>query len=75
MQISIVRDPRPLLLESVFEPLPVHGSEIEQGRVVWNVDGASQVALVPEHTKSAVRTGLVSPGELLRSDALDPREG
>lgn len=41
-------------------------------RVVWNEDGVSRASIVAEHTVSVVRDGLMTPGELLRSDALDP---
>jgi predicted ATPase len=46
--------------------------EIEQLRVVWSEDGVSVAADVADHTKDVVRAGLITPGELLRSDALDP---
>jgi predicted ATPase len=45
---------------------------INELRVVWSEDGASHIAPVAAHTKDTVRTGLIGPGELLRSDALDP---
>ena len=35
--------------------------------------GASKIAKLAEHTKVPVREGLITPGELLRSDALDPQ--
>lgn len=41
-------------------------------RVVWSQGDASHVAPVSEHSKEPVRLGLITPGELLRSDALDP---
>lgn len=45
---------------------------IEALRVVWNDGGASRIAPVAEHTRDAVRQGLVTPGQLLRADSLDP---
>ncbi len=42
-------------------------------RVVWYENGASNVAELAEHTKIPVRNGLITPGQLLRSDALDPQ--
>ncbi|SUA32571.1 Putative ATPase [Mycolicibacterium smegmatis] len=42
-------------------------------RVVWYEKGASNVAELAEHTKIPVRNGLITPGQLLRSDALDPQ--
>lgn len=50
----------------------VDSLSVDELRVVWNVDGASHISSVAEHTKSVVTAGLISPGELLRSDALDP---
>ncbi|WP_460839095.1 AAA family ATPase [Nocardioides marmoraquaticus] len=41
-------------------------------RVVWNDGGESHVGAVAEHTLGPVRQGLISPGELLRADSLDP---
>lgn len=41
-------------------------------RVVWSQGDASHVAPISEHSKEPVRLGLITPGELLRSDALDP---
>ncbi len=46
--------------------------DLEDLRVVWQDDGESHIAGVAEHTKEIVREGLITPGELLRSDALDP---
>lgn len=45
---------------------------LEALRVVWNEKDASHVAPISEHSKEPVRLGLITPGELLRSDALDP---
>lgn len=45
---------------------------VDQLRVVWNQDGASHISRVADHTKEIVRNGLMSTGDLLRSDALDP---
>lgn len=41
-------------------------------RVVWSEDGKSRLAPISEHSKEVLRTGLISPGALLRADALDP---
>jgi predicted ATPase len=41
-------------------------------RVVWTEKGSSRIAHVAEHTRSTVVAGLISPGDLLRSNALDP---
>jgi predicted ATPase len=46
--------------------------DIDELRVVWSEDGISHIAQVAEHTRSTIRTGLVTPGDLLRSDSLDP---
>lgn len=46
--------------------------DMDELRVVWSEDGISHVSEVAEHTKETVRTGLIAPGELLRSDSLDP---
>jgi predicted ATPase len=46
---------------------------IESLRVVWNEDGESHIAPVASHTQDPVRQGLITPGQLLRSDALDPQ--
>lgn len=45
---------------------------IEALRVVWTQGDASRIAPVSEHSKEPVRRGLITPGELLRADALDP---
>lgn len=45
---------------------------IEQVRVVWTEDGVSRIAPVAAHTIETIKGGLITPGELLRSDALDP---
>ncbi len=41
-------------------------------RVVWNDSEQSHVARVSEHSRSILRRGLITPGALLRADALDP---
>jgi predicted ATPase len=46
--------------------------DVESLRVVWNDSESSHIAKVAEHTKEAVRRGLMTPGELLRADSLDP---
>jgi predicted ATPase len=45
---------------------------IDALRVVWAEQGVSHVAPVAEHTQETIRSGLITPGQLLRSDALDP---
>lgn len=42
-------------------------------RVVWNEGGVSRIAKLAEHSKTPVKKGLITPGQLLRSDALDPQ--
>lgn len=46
--------------------------DIDALRVVWSEQGVSHVAPIAEHTRETIRSGLITPGELLRSDALDP---
>jgi predicted ATPase len=46
--------------------------DVEALRVVWAEEGVSHVGPVAAHTRETVRTGLITPGELLRSEALDP---
>ncbi len=41
-------------------------------RVVWSDGSASHISRVAQHSLEPVRKGLITPGELLRSDALDP---
>jgi predicted ATPase len=45
--------------------------DVSELRVVWTEDGASRIGSVAGHTRALVTEGLVTPGELLRSDALD----
>jgi predicted ATPase len=40
-------------------------------RVVWSDFGASQISRVAAHSREPVRRGLITPGELLRSNSLD----
>lgn len=47
---------------------------IESLRVVWSEDGESHVGEVASHTIETVRRGLITPGELLRTDSLDVKE-
>lgn len=46
--------------------------EIESLRVVWTTEGASRISSVAEHTIGPIRQGLITPGDALRADALDP---
>ena len=45
---------------------------VDSLRVVWSDQEQSQLAVVSEHTRSVLRTGMITPGALLRADALDP---
>lgn len=45
---------------------------IEALQVVWSDEGSSHLSRVAEHTRAAVRKGLITLGELLRADSLDP---
>ncbi len=45
---------------------------MDQLRVVHGSDGTSRVSSIAEHTKALLQQELMTPGELLRSDALDP---
>lgn len=46
--------------------------DLDSLRVVWTEGGTSRIAPVAQHTRGPVRDGLITPGELLRSDSLDP---
>lgn len=50
----------------------VNSLPIEALRVVWTENGESRLAPVSSHTRDVVRRGLMTPGELLRADSLDP---
>ncbi|WP_065571764.1 AAA family ATPase [Microbacterium oleivorans] len=50
----------------------VNALPIEDLRVVWTENGESRLAPVSDHTRDVVRRGLMTPGELLRADSLDP---
>jgi predicted ATPase len=50
----------------------VDALDLDELRVVWMEGGASRIAPVAAHTRIPVQKGLITPGELLRSDALDP---
>jgi predicted ATPase len=54
----------------IIDSLPV-----EALRVVWTDSESSHISNVASHTKEAVRRGLMTPGELLRADSLDPEAG
>jgi predicted ATPase len=45
--------------------------DIDSLRVVWSDAGASHISHVASHSIESVRKGLITPGELLRSDSLD----
>lgn len=51
----------------------VDSLSIDSLRVVWTSAGSSRIAPVADHTKAVVRDGLITPGQLLRSDSLDPK--
>ena len=53
----------------IVDSLPV-----ESLRLVWNDSETSHISMVAEHSREAVRKGMMTPGELLRADALDPAE-
>jgi predicted ATPase len=46
--------------------------DINDLRVAWNDGVSSHIANVAAHTKETVAKGLITPGELLRVDSLDP---
>src|SRR5262249_50566448 len=46
--------------------------DVDDIRIVWNEDGGSRISPVAEHVRGPIRSGLITPGGLLRSDALDP---
>jgi len=48
---------------------------IDSIRVVWIEGDSSHIAPISEHSKEPVRQGLITPGELLRADSLDPELG
>lgn len=52
----------------------VDAVDVESLRVVWSADGESRVGHVAAHSVETVRSGLITPGELLRSDSLDVAE-
>ncbi|SKB03801.1 AAA family ATPase [Aeromicrobium choanae] len=49
----------------------VDSVDVEALRVVWNDGGDSRIGTVALHTIETVRSGLITPGQLLRSDSLD----
>ncbi|WP_166664262.1 AAA family ATPase [Actinophytocola oryzae] len=50
----------------------VDNLDMDDLRVVWTEQGSSRIASVAEHTREPVKRGLITPGALLRADALDP---
>jgi len=52
----------------IVDALPV-----ESLRVIWHENGVSNIARLAEHSKIPVKKGLITPGQLLRSDSLDPQ--
>jgi predicted ATPase len=52
----------------IVDSLPV-----DSLRVVWHQGGVSSIAKLAEHSKIPVKQGLITPGQLLRSDSLDPQ--
>lgn len=45
--------------------------ELDDIRVVWSENGESHISDVAEHSREPVRNRLITPGALLRADALD----
>ncbi len=52
----------------------VNSLPIDALRVVWSEYGESHISPVAKHTRGPVLEGLITPGQLLRSDALDPAD-
>jgi predicted ATPase len=50
----------------------VDAIDVDDIKIVWSEDGSSRISPVAEHARGPVRNGLITPGGLLRSDALDP---
>lgn len=50
----------------------VNAIDVDAIRVVWSEGDSSRVTSVAEHTKDTIQRSLMTPGELLRSDLLDP---
>lgn len=50
----------------------VDSLDIDSLRVVWTEKGSSSISAVADHTIQTVRDGLISSGDLLRANALDP---
>lgn len=53
----------------------VDGVPLDSLRVVWTDDGKSHIARLSEHTRSVLKSGMITPGALLRADSLDPEAG
>lgn len=50
----------------------VDAVDFAQLRVVWSESGQSKISPIAPHAREPIQRGLVTPGELLRSDSLDP---
>ena len=50
----------------------VDNLDMDDLRVVWTESGSSKIAAVAGHAREPVKQGLITPGALLRADALDP---
>ncbi|WP_145951275.1 AAA family ATPase [Micrococcus luteus] len=50
----------------------VDSIDLDSLRVVWTEDSSSHIARISEHSKEPVRRRLMTVGELLRADSLDP---
>jgi predicted ATPase len=50
----------------------VDAVDLSQLRVVWSEGGSSRIAPIAAHAREPIQRGLITPGELLRSDSLDP---
>lgn len=52
----------------------VDAVDLSQLRVVWSEGGSSRIAPIAAHAREPIQRGLITPGELLRSDSLDPAQ-
>lgn len=68
--LSAYRHDFPILITTHSADI-LDSMSLEDLRVVWWEKGASHISSVAGHTRELVEKGLSTPGELLRSDALD----
>jgi predicted ATPase len=52
----------------------VNAIAVDSLRVVWTEAGASRIAHVASHTRETIQSSLMTPGELLSADLLDPAQ-